>query len=99
MARADRIAVEVAYALPQEQVLIRLAVPAGSTVRRVIEQSGILQRFSNVDLATCKVGVFGRLASLDDPVKPGDRVEIYRELQADPKVARRQRAAGRKVRI
>ena len=49
-----------------------------------IERSGILKQFPHIDLAQQKVGVFGRLVKLDAPLKPGDRVEIYRGIIADP---------------
>ena len=86
------ITVEVAYALPQEQTLLRIEVPAGTTLRGAIERSGILQRHPQIDLARDRVGVFGRVASLDDALRAGDRVEIYRPLLVDPKDARRARA-------
>ena len=84
--------IEVAYATPQRQALIRLEVPPGCTLRQAIERSGILREFPEISLAQCKLGIFGQLRQLDDPVEAGDRVEIYRELTADPKQARRLRA-------
>jgi uncharacterized protein len=84
--------VEVAYARPQEQVVVELELAPGATLRSAIEASGLLQRFAEIDLATAKVGVFGRVRALDDALQPGDRVEIYRPLSADPKDARRERA-------
>uniref|UniRef100_A0A486XT49 UPF0125 protein BAL341_2619 n=1 Tax=Rheinheimera sp. BAL341 TaxID=1708203 RepID=A0A486XT49_9GAMM len=89
---ADRITVEVAYALPERQSLLTLAVEQQTTVRQVIEQSGILQQFNDIDLNEQKVGIWSRPVKLDDTVKAGDRVEIYRPLIADPKDLRRRRA-------
>ncbi len=97
MADADRIKVEVAYALPQEQVIVPLDVEPGTTVKQAVERSGILQRFMEIDLKTNKVGVFGKLAKLDRVLRANDRVEIYRPLIADPKEVRRQRAAQGKA--
>jgi len=85
--------IEVAYAQPDSQVIIEVSSAPGLTVRQAIERSGILQRYPAIDLAVNKVGVFGKLASLDAKLAAGDRVEIYRPLVADPKEARRQRAA------
>ena len=85
--------VEVAYALPDEQVILPLEVRPGATVRGAIEASGILQRFPEIDLEVNKVGIFGKLSKLDKPLRPHDRVEIYRKLIADPKAVRKQRAA------
>ncbi|MEX0732943.1 MAG: RnfH family protein [Aquisalimonadaceae bacterium] len=88
----DCFPVEVAYGLPEKQILLRLNVPAASTVRQAIEQSGLLRRQPEVDLAVNEVGIFGRLVSLEQTLCPRDRVEIYRPLIADPKEVRRQRA-------
>ncbi len=84
--------IEVAYATPQRQTLIHIEALPGCTVRQAIERSGILQQFPEISLEQSRVGVFGRLRELDDPVEAGDRVEIYRPLTADPKQARRLRA-------
>lgn len=98
MASAERIAVEVAYALPDEQVIIPLEIEAGATFEQAIARSGVLTRFPEIDLAVNKVGVFGKLGRLDAVLREGDRVEIYRPLLADPKEIRKQRAAeGKKM--
>ncbi len=89
----DELAVEVAYALPDRQLLIALTVPEGTTLREAIEHSGLLAQFPEIDLTRNAVGVFGKLRALGDALEDGDRVEIYRPLIADPKVVRRQRAA------
>lgn len=90
---SGHIPVEVAYARPDRQVLIALTVPAGATAANAIEQSGILERFPDIDLGQNKVGVFGRLCPLDRVLEAGDRVEVYRPLVADPKEVRRRLAA------
>lgn len=87
------IPIEVAYARPDEQIIIPLQVPADATVAQVITLSRIQERFPEIDPATAKVGIFGKLSKLSAPVRPGDRVEIYRPLLADPKAVRKQRAA------
>lgn len=96
MANAETIAVEVAHARPQEQVILRLELPAGSTLRQAVEQSGILERFPDIDPDTMKAGIFGKLKKSDQVLQAGDRVEIYRPLIADPKQVRKQRAAAGK---
>jgi len=91
--------VEVSYARPDEQVIVPLKIAPGTTLEQAVVQSGILDRFSEIDLAKNKLGVFGKLAKKDVPLKPGDRVEIYRPLIADPKEARKKRAAeGKQMR-
>ena len=92
MTETDTIPVEVTYALPHEQVVMTLELPADATVRQAIEESRIRERFPEIDLDKNKVGIFGKLAKLDDTLHPGDRVEIYRPLIADPKEIRKQRA-------
>lgn len=96
MSEGDLIPIEVAYAAPAEQVILKLDVAAGTTVRDAIERSGILQRFPEIDLVQNKVGRWSHVAALDEIVRAGDRVEIYRPLIADPKEMRRQRAAAAK---
>ena len=93
---AGHILVEVAYALPAEQVIVKVDVVAGITLREAIEKSGILKRFPEIDLETARVGRWSHVAALDDGVRSGDRIEIYRPLIADPKEMRRQRAATAK---
>lgn len=85
--------VEVAYAKPDEQALLALDMPEGATVEDAIRASGLLQRFPEIDLEHNKVGIFSKLCKLDQTLRPGDRVEIYRPLLTDPKEARRVRAA------
>ena len=90
---AQRFPVEVAYALPDTQEIFSVEVEQGATVRDAIVRSGILDHFPEIDLEQNKVGVFGKLTKLDQPVRAKDRVEIYRPLIADPKAVRKQRAA------
>ena len=97
MENAEKIPVEVAYALPDRQVILALDVAADASIEAVIRASGILQQFPEIDLGSNKVGVFGKLGKLTDTLHPGDRVEIYRPLIADPKEVRKQRAAAGKV--
>ncbi len=93
------VQVEVAYAKQNEQALLTVEGKPGLTVREAIERSGILRRFPEIDLEKNKVGIYGKLTTLDHPLENGDRVEIYRPLIADPKVQRKKRAAqGKKMR-
>ncbi|WP_167455992.1 RnfH family protein [Buttiauxella izardii] len=86
------IRVEVVYALPEKQYLLKVRLEQGSTVEQAIAASGILELRTDIDLAKNKVGIFSRPVKLADTVNDGDRVEIYRPLIADPKELRRQRA-------
>jgi hypothetical protein len=89
----QRFQVEVAYAVPERQVILSVEVETGATLRQAIERSGVLEKFPEIDLSSAKVGVFGKLSKLDKELHPKDRVEIYRPLIADPKEVRKQRAA------
>lgn len=93
MENAEDIAVEVSYATPAEQVIIKLYVLRGTTLAEAVRMSGILQRFPDIDPDKSKVGIFGKINKPDYVLREGDRVEIYRPLIADPKEVRRQRAA------
>lgn len=98
-ANSTTLRVEVAYARPDEQVIIPVEAPEGATVEQVIALSRIQDRFPEINPQTAKVGVFGKLAKLSAVVRAGDRVEIYRPLLADPKAVRKQRAAeGKRMR-
>ena len=89
---ADSLEVEVVYARPEQQVLIQLSVPGGSTARDAIIRSNILIDVPGLDLETLAVGIFARRVTLDYILKTGDRVEIYRPLTMSPVDARRWRA-------
>ncbi len=85
------LSIEVCYALPDRLTLIPLEMPQGATVQQAIDASGVLQRHPDIDLTKQKVGIYGRLKLLDAVLADHDRVEIYRPLIVDPKVARQRR--------
>lgn len=89
---SDMIHVEVVYALPHEQRVLNLVVDKHLNVQEIIEKSGVLELYPEIDLAKNKVGVFSRNVKLDALVRDRDRIEIYRPLLADPKEIRRKRA-------
>lgn len=93
----QQITVEVAYALPHEQLIIPLRVNAGCTAEEAVKQSGILDKFPEINLNENQLGVFGKLTKKDTSLRHLDRVEIYRALIADPKAVRKQRAADGKI--
>jgi uncharacterized protein len=88
----SRLRVEIAYARPDEQVLLELDVAPGTTVEQAIRLSGVLTRFPEIDLKRQKVGIFGSVVERGRLLRAGDRVEIYRPLIVDPKEARVRRA-------
>ena len=86
------IEVEVAVAWPEVQVSVSLQLPQGATVADAISASGLAERFPELEISPDRLGVFAELRRPEDVLKPGDRVEIYRPLKADPKEIRREMA-------
>jgi len=74
---------------PREVLEWNLELPAGATVRDAVLASGWRQAAPHQEVPD--VGVWGRRCGPQHVLREGDRVEIYRELVADPKVARRER--------
>ena len=91
------INIEVVYALPNDQILLKQQVSAGTTVAEAIQASGVLDEHPEIDLANNKLGIFGKLTKADAVLRDKDRIEIYRPLIADPKEVRRKRAEEGKV--
>jgi uncharacterized protein len=90
---ADKLHVQVCYAVPLREVLHELEVEQGTTIEQAIHQSGILTAIPGIDLALQPVGLYGKKRALDTVLRERDRIEIYRALVADPKESRRKRAA------
>lgn len=88
--------IEVVYAGPAGVVRRELRLNPGCTLGDALRASGVLESCPEIDLARNRVGIFGRLAAPDAPLRDGDRVEVYRPLIADPKDARRIRARSAK---
>tara|TARA_R110001592_G_scaffold28924_4_gene105393 strand:- start:476 stop:775 length:300 start_codon:yes stop_codon:yes gene_type:complete len=89
---SELIDIEVVYGLPHKQVLLALKVPASTTIKDCIKLSGIVKHFPEIIPSEAVVGVFSKPDKLDNTVKQGDRIEIYRPLTADPKEMRKLRA-------
>ena len=92
----ETIEVEVAYARPERQLILKVEVPAGTTAIEAARLSGIEEQFPEIRLGTDRLGVFGKLCKNDRVLNSGDRVEIYRPLLVDPRDARRELAASGK---
>ncbi|MCW5589018.1 MAG: RnfH family protein [Legionellales bacterium] len=86
------INIEIVYDNVERQEFIGLKIPAGTTAEEAIIQSGIIERFPELSLATLCVGIFSKKINLNHVLQSGDRIEIYRPLLIDPKQARRVRA-------
>lgn len=86
------VRVQVCYARLDAQFLREISLPAGAVLQQAVEQSGVLQYAPEIDLSIFRVGIFGKLKTLDTILRAQDRIEIYRPLVADPKDSRRRRA-------
>lgn len=89
---ATQITVEVVYATADRQVLLPVTLPATSTVADALLLSGLPRQFSEVDFDRLQAGIWGHAVTREHVLVDGDRVEIYRPLELDPKEARRQLA-------
>lgn len=86
--------VEVAYAKPDKQQILRVEVPEGTTALEAAMRSDIVSVFPEIDLESVDMGIFGKAikAPKTHLLRDGDRVELYRPLKIDPKQARLNRA-------
>jgi len=89
---AETIAIEVAAALPERQVVIPMQVPAGTTLVEAVRRADLAARMPGLSVDESRLGIFGRLRPPDTPLADGDRAEVYRPLGADPREVRRQLA-------
>ena len=86
------IRVEIVYAQPQRSIAKSLSLPPGALIADALKLAAQAEDFQDMDLASATVGIFGQVASRDRPLQDGDRIEIYRPLLEEPKLARRTRA-------
>jgi putative ubiquitin-RnfH superfamily antitoxin RatB of RatAB toxin-antitoxin module len=89
--RADLICIEIVYAEAQRQILRKVEIAENCTVAEAIAASGILDDLP-AGFTAAGIGIFGKTVTPATRLRAGDRVELYRPLQADPKDARRRRA-------
>ncbi len=94
---SNKIEVSVAYALPDDSFWQNMAVSEGATARDAIEQSGVLERFRELELDKLSIGIFSMPTKLDHVLADGDRVEIYRPLLVDPKTVPKKAKPKKKV--
>jgi putative ubiquitin-RnfH superfamily antitoxin RatB of RatAB toxin-antitoxin module len=94
MASDALLRVTVVYSPAARQVHeVQLVVPEGTTVGQAFAESGVALLFPNLKLSTAVLGIWGRKSTPDQVLRDQDRLEIYRPLTVDPKVARRERFA------
>jgi len=89
----DTLYIEIAYATPEQQIILEQQVAPGTSPREVVLASDIDHYFPEIDKQNCDIGIFGKAIRPDQELENGDRIEIYRPLLADPKEVRKRRAA------
>lgn len=94
---AENITLEVAYATPERQAIVKTTVAAGTSLIDAVRQSDILRLFPDLDIETADMGIWGKVKPKTTVPEDGQRIEIYRPLTADPKEARRKRAEKRPI--
>ena len=92
MPAPDQVAIEVVFGRPDSQSLVALSLEKGATVAVAIERSGLAEEYPDESIADLSAGIWGRIVDRDCVLKDGDRVEIYRPLQLDPRESRRRLA-------
>ena len=96
MANAESISIEVVLATTGKQRLVNVELPAGTTAGEAIRSADMGAGFPELDIASCPIAVWGEVVKKDRVLRDGDRVEILRALEIDPRDARRKLAnAGR----
>lgn len=80
------------FASPDRQSLKCVPVASGETVADVVARSGLREDFPEFEIDGLALGIWGREVDRTRPVKEGDRIEIYRPLEMDPREARRRLA-------
>jgi putative ubiquitin-RnfH superfamily antitoxin RatB of RatAB toxin-antitoxin module len=89
------VKISVVYALAERQIVRELELPTGATAGLALRESGLLKEFQDINPSTTPLGIYGRVVSGDNLLKDGDRLEIYRPLNIEPKAARRLRSKKR----
>jgi uncharacterized protein len=92
------IRIEIVYAEQQRSIVKSIKVEQGALIADALRLAALDEDFQGLDLANAAVGIYGSVASRDRPLKEGDRIEIYRPLAEEPKLARRRRARPQKTR-
>lgn len=90
--------IEVVYALRERQEVVAVELEEGCRAIDALRASGLLLRHPEVSPGNPALGIFGRSVDPATSLRDGDRVEVYRPLRLDPKIARREKAAAKRRR-
>jgi putative ubiquitin-RnfH superfamily antitoxin RatB of RatAB toxin-antitoxin module len=96
--RSGPVSVEIVHADTERCIALTCCFPGPATVAEALACAAADPRFAGIDVLRAPVGIFGRLVCAAQPLADGDRVELYRALRADPKIARRDRAGAQQRR-
>jgi len=89
----DNIVIEVCYATKNQDVFfVSLKLQQGTKAIEALAISGVFEKFSELDKANLKLGVFARKVTNEYVLQHLDRLEIYRPLNISPMEARKLRA-------
>jgi len=91
------INVEIVYAQTERSIAKSFQLPQGARIADALALAAADQEFLGVDLDRAAVGIFGKVAPREQLLKEGDRIEIYRPLLEEPKLARRKQARAQKT--
>jgi putative ubiquitin-RnfH superfamily antitoxin RatB of RatAB toxin-antitoxin module len=89
------IQIEIVLARPHRTESLTLILAPGATVADALARAALTPEFAGMGDSAAQVGIFGRIVNREQVLRQGDRVELYRPLAADPKTARRKRAASK----
>lgn len=99
MATEAPLRVTVVHApAPRELWEVELLLAPGTRVHEALQRSGLMKRFAELARPGARIGIWGRACAADQLLRDRDRVEFYRPLLVDPKVARRERFVKQGVR-
>ena len=97
MASADEIVVEIVVATPDRQEIGTLSLAAGTDAASALEQSGLHSKFAELEWSACRLAVWGEPVDPARVLREGDRLEVLRPLERDPRDARRELARDGQV--
>jgi hypothetical protein len=78
------VKIGIAYNNNSNNLWLNIQVDENATVIEAIRQSGILQKYPEINIEINKLGIFGKMVKANQILTEGDRIEIYRPITADP---------------
>lgn len=85
-----RPVVQVLFARAAEQTIVEIEFEPGMTAAAAVERSGLVEDLRVLSTEDLVLGVWGVEVDPECAIRAGDRVELSRPLQADPRDMRRE---------